>query len=160
MPHAVTSASTRLRHERIEDLQIADVGLRIDAAQLQKLIAGQSGASPDTTGLGQLLQQFLTFKGATVDDYIDTTTAKVDRIKVRFGISIDFDKLGQVFGALGNSGGASASPIPHGQLTVDLDFGLHLYDYGAKITVQKPTVDPNAPELPGGVLGGGLGFGV
>jgi hypothetical protein len=134
--------------------QVEHLQATIDTAQLQKLIAGQSGASPDASGLAQVFLQFITFKGATVDDYVDITTAKIDRLNVHFGISLDFDKLGQVFGALGGSSGASPSSIPHGQLTVNLTFGLHLYDYGATITVQKPTVDPNAPQLPSG--GGGL----
>jgi hypothetical protein len=138
-----------------DGLQVEHFQATLDQGQLEKLISKQLGTSSDSTGLGQLLLQFLTFQGATVDDYVDSATGRIDRLGVRFGITVDFDKLTQAFGALGAGGGGSASSqIPHGQLTVNLDSSVHLYDYGAKISVQKPTVDANAPKLNGG--GGGL----
>lgn len=137
-----------------DGLQVEHFQATIDQSQLQKLITKQLGTSGDSTGLGQLLLQFFTFQGATVDDYVDPATGRIDRLGVRFGITIDFDKLTQAFGALGAGGaGSASSQIPHGQLTVNLDSSVHLYDYGAKISVQKPAVDPNAPKLP---TGGGL----
>ena len=66
----------------------------------------------------------------------------------------DFSKISSLFGA--TPGANLKKTGPGGTLDFDVAVSAHLHDYGAKITIRKPTVDPTAPKPPSGGLFGGL----
>ncbi len=133
----------------VEHLQAA-----IDQNVLDQVLgASVASQSPNLSGLANLFKQFITVKAGTLDVYVDPATANLDRVDMKLQFTFDFSKIATLFG------GASPSPRkggPGGTLDFDVAVGSHLHDYGAKITVTKPTVDPNAPKPPAGGLFGGL----
>ncbi|HEY2705730.1 MAG TPA: hypothetical protein VGL20_18780 [Candidatus Dormibacteraeota bacterium] len=120
----------------------------------QVLGASVASQSPNLGGLANLFKQFITVKAGTLDVYVDPATANLDRVDMKLQFSFDFSKIASLFGG-------SASPAPRkggpgGTLDFDVAVGSHLHDYGAKISIPKPTVDPSAPKPPAGGLFGGL----
>ncbi len=136
----------------VEHLQAA-----IDQNVLDQVLgASVSSQSPNLSGLADIFKQFITVKAGTIDMYVDPATANLDRVDMKLQFSFDFSKIATLFG-----GTASPAPKkkagPGGTLDFDVAVGSHIHDYGAKITVTRPTVDPTAPKPPSGGLFGGLG---
>ncbi|HEX3604942.1 MAG TPA: hypothetical protein VH134_03385 [Candidatus Dormibacteraeota bacterium] len=121
----------------------------------QVLGASVSSQGPNLSGLSDLFKQFITVKNGSLDIYVEPSTGNLDRVDMKLAFSFDFSKIGGLFG------GASPAPKvkkgPNGTLDFDVAVGAHLHDYGAKITITKPTADPTAPKPPTGGLFGGLG---
>ena len=148
--------STQQDGQTVEHLQAT-----LDQSVLQKALS-QAGAQASGTGagqpgqLGQLFTQFFQLQGGTVDAYVLPSNGQLDRVDVSMKVAIDFDRLKQVVGGLaGGSATNAGAQIPGGSLGMTVDVGVHYQDYGAAITVHKPTVDPNAPSIPSnGILGG------
>jgi hypothetical protein len=118
------------------------------------------GASVSTQGsnlnnFSDIFKQFITVKAGTIDVYVDPATANLDRVDMRLQFAFDFSKISGLFGATASP--AAKPKGPGGTLDFDVVVGAHLHDYGAKITVKKPVVDPSAPKPPAGGLFGGLG---
>jgi hypothetical protein len=121
----------------------------------QVLSASVPAQSPNASlsGLADLFKQFITVRAGTLDVYVDPATANLDRVDMKLQFSFDFSKISSLFGGTGSTPRKSG---PGGTLDFDVAVGSHLHDYGAKITVTKPTVDPTAPKPPAGGLFGGL----
>jgi hypothetical protein len=120
----------------------------------QVLGASVSAQSPNLNGFADIFKQFITVKAGTIDVFVDPATANLDRVDMKLQFAFDFSKISSLFGA-------TASPAPKktgpgGTLDFDVAVSAHLHDYGAKITVKKPVVDPSAPKPPSGGLFGGL----
>jgi hypothetical protein len=141
-----------------DGLTVEHLQVTLDSSFLDKALGELGGASSGSNPFGEIFKEFVSFTGGTIDLYVLPDNAGLERESASFAMRLDFDKLRTAFGGLGS--GTSSSGIPGGSLGVSVSVNAHFFDQGAKISVTKPTVDPNAPELPGGVLGGGLGFGV
>ena len=134
---------------------VSDMGTtQIDGMTVEHLRAGIDKSYIDRALAGsqaQQLRRFIDFQGGTVDAYVVPQTGRLDRVNAHLGLSFNLSAL---FGAIG--GQAPPTQLPSGSLGVAVDYSVHLFDYGAKITVTKPTVDPNAPKVPSGGLFGSL----
>ncbi|HEY6377896.1 MAG TPA: hypothetical protein VI316_01825, partial [Candidatus Dormibacteraeota bacterium] len=136
----------------------------IDQSLVGKLIAGAlAGTSAQSKAAGGaqfaallqgLLQQLVHIDSGTADVYVRAGDGRLDRATVVTALTIDLAKAGAILGGLqalspaGKGAGPAAAPaLPGGQVHLDLSLTTHLYDYGAPITVARPTVDPNAPSL-------------
>lgn len=120
----------------------------------QVLGASVASQGSNLSGFADIFKQFITVKGGGLDVYVDPVTANLDRVDMKLQFSFDFSKIATLFG--GTPSAAQKKKGPGGTLDFDVAVGAHLHDFGAKITVKKPTVDPKAPKPPTGGLFGGL----
>jgi hypothetical protein len=128
----------------------------IDQSVLDQVLgASVSSQGGNLNGLSDLFKQFITVRDGTLDVYVDPATANLDRVDMKLRFLFDFSRISNLFGSTPNASAKKAGP--GGTLDFDVAVGAHLHDYGAKITVKKPTVDPTAPKPPTGGLFGGLG---
>lgn len=126
----------------------------IDQTVLDDVLgASVSSQSPNLNGFSTIFKQFITVKSGSIDVYVVPDTGNLDRVDMKLQFDFDFSKISSLFGATPNP---KAQKGPGGTLNFDVAVSAHLYDYGAKITITKPTVDPNAPKPPSGGLFGGL----
>ena len=130
----------------------------VDQNVLDRVLSSSIGGSPNPNGYADIFKQFILVRDGTIDMYVVPSTANLDRVDMKLRFAFDFSKVATLFG-----GGATPVPrrgapaIPAGTLEFDMAVGSHLHDYGARISVQKPAVDPAAPRPPSGGLFGGLG---
>jgi hypothetical protein len=130
----------------------------IDQNILDQVLGASVGPSPNANGFADLFKQFIEVQGGTIDMYVVPATAELDRIDMKLRFAFNFSKISGLFGATATPVPRKGGPtIPGGTLDFDVAVSSHMYDYGAKITVKKPTVDPTAPKPPTGGLFGGLG---
>ena len=123
----------------------------LDQSFLQKAL-GQASQGQSPNPFAGILEQLVHFTGGTIDVWVNQADGSLDRTKVAFNLTFDLDKLSQLLGGLGQgSGGSSSSATPSGSVGIGLDLDFHAHDYGAAVTITKPTVDPSAPKLPGGL---------
>ncbi|MGH7749250.1 MAG: hypothetical protein ACREQ5_31465, partial [Candidatus Dormibacteria bacterium] len=120
----------------------------------QVLGASVSSQGTNLNGFADIFKQFITVKTGTIDVYVDPGTANLDRVDMKLQFSFDFSRISGLFG--GTSPAPKAKKGPGGTLDFDVAVSDHLHDYGAKITIKKPAVDPSAPKPPSGGLFGGL----
>jgi len=109
--------------------------------------------------LGGLIKQVLTVKDGNLDLYVRTQDGLLDATQSTGQFSIDLGKLmGMLMQAFGGQlpAGADASQVG-GTMTLTENVATEYGDYGARISIAKPTVDPTAPKLPSGGLFGNLG---
>jgi len=125
---------------QLDGMTVEHLRAGIDKSYLDKALSGAQG---------QQLRQFIDFQGGTVDAYVVPQTGRLDRVNAHIALTFNLSAL---FGAIGGQ----AAPPQGGNLGVTVDYSVHLFDYGASITITRPTVDPNAPKVPGGGLFGGL----
>ena len=123
--------------------------------------SGTSGASAQILQqLGKIFQQTMTLSNSSVDAYVRQSDGRMDSNDATVNISIDMGKffaaIVQILGSAGQIPSGSAGQIPNvtGTMAVNESVTATYSDYGAKITVAQPTVDPNAPALPSGGLFG------
>jgi hypothetical protein len=113
-----------------------------------------SGQSTEATKqLLQLMSQAMSLKDGSVDAFVRSSDGKLDSSETKATIAIDMGKfmtalLKAIGGAL-PSGPETGIPQVSGSMLISQDAAQSFSDYGAKITVAKPTVDPNASPLPG-----------
>jgi len=121
-----------------------------------KLSAGSGQTSQLFKQLGPLFAQAVSLKDSTIDAFVGTADGRMQSSVSNITLSIDMGKLlgalAQAFG--GQAGGAPGLSGVGGAMVLKEDVTATFSDYGAKISITKPTVDPNAPAFPGG--GGGL----
>jgi hypothetical protein len=142
--------SSRQDGMTVEHLQAA-----IDQNVLDQVLgASVSSQNPNLSGVADLFRKFITVRAGTLDVYVDPATANLDRVDMKLQFSFDFSKIAGLFGATPNP--SVKRKGPGGTLDFDVAVGTHMHDYGARITVPKPTVDPAAPKPPAGGLFGGL----
>jgi hypothetical protein len=127
----------------------------IDQGVLDQVLgASVTSQGSNLNGFSDIFKQFITVRSGSIDVYVDPATANLDRVDMKLQFVFDFSKISSLFGATPNPSVKKAGP--GGTLDFDVAVGAHLHDYGAKITITKPTVDPNAPKPPAGGLFGGL----
>ncbi|HEV7678171.1 MAG TPA: hypothetical protein VGQ42_06350 [Candidatus Dormibacteraeota bacterium] len=117
-------------------------------------VGGSGAADPSAQQFGALIGQMLTVKDGSVDAYVRTADGKLDSSDSKFTIAIDIGKLmnlmlhalGSMTPAPDSSTGATPEiPNISGSMNLSLNAGATFSDYGAKIAITQPTVDPNAP---------------
>jgi hypothetical protein len=113
-------------------------------------VSGSGQSSPAEQQLGGLIGQMLTVKDGSVDAYVRTADGKLDSSDSKFTIAVDLGKLMNLFlhafSGLASPGAATPDiPTISGSMNLTLNAGATFSDYGAKISVTQPTVDPNAP---------------
>lgn len=103
----------------------------------------------------QLVSQAMTVQSGAVDLYVRRSDGRLGAEDTSASLAIDMAKLMQVlaqaFGGqlpLGDASGVSGQMIVKDAVTSTFS------DYGEKVSITKPTVDPNAPSLPSGGLFG------
>jgi hypothetical protein len=127
---------------------------------LNQVLAKLGGSSQTSQQLGQLLQQTMTLKDSSVDAYVRQSDGRMDSNDATVNLSIDMGKffaaIMQILGSAGQlpSGSAGQLPTVTGAMVVKEAVTATYSDYGTKITVTQPTVDPNAPALPSAGLFG------
>jgi hypothetical protein len=116
-------------------------------------VSGSAGSDATAQQFGALIGQMLTVKDGTVDAFVRTADGKLDSSDTRITIAVDLGKLLNLFlhafsGLTPPGAGASSgADIPNvtGSMNLTLNATATFSDYGAKITITQPTVDPNAP---------------
>ena len=127
----------------------------IDQGVLDQVLgASVTSQGQNLNGFSDIFKQFITVRSGNIDVYVDPATANLDRVDMKLQFVFDFSKISSLFGATPSP--TSKKSGPGGTLDFDVAVGAHLHDYGAKITISKPTVDPTAPKPPSGGLFGGL----
>ena len=127
----------------------------IDQSVLDQVLgASVTSQGNNLNGLSDIFKQFITVRAGAIDVYVDPATANLDRVDMKLQFVFDFSKISSLFGATPGANLKKAGP--GGTLDFDVAVSAHLHDYGAKITIRKPTVDPTAPKPPSGGLFGGL----
>jgi hypothetical protein len=121
----------------------------------QVLGASVTSQGQNLNGFSDIFKQFITVRSGNIDVYVDPATANLDRVDMKLQFLFDFSRISSLFGATPNPSAKKTGP--GGTLDFDVAVSDHLHDYGAKITIRKPTVDPTAPKPPAGGLFGGLG---
>ena len=118
-----------------------------------------SGSGAAASGAGQLrdlIKQIISVRSGTVDVYVRTLDGRIESTRSQVVIALDMGKLMSVllhqFGGQIPSG--SALPQVSGSMLMTVSGTDRFSDYGASISVAKPTVDPNAPGFPS-LFGGG-----
>jgi hypothetical protein len=121
-------------------------------------IGGTGQISQQMQQLAALMVQAMQLKNGSVDAYVRSTDGRMDSMDTHATIAIDMGKflsaLMQAFGGSLPPGAAGSLGDVSGGLTITEAATQQYSNYGAKVTVTKPTVDPNAPTLPGGGLFG------
>jgi hypothetical protein len=114
----------------------------------------KAGGSAEAQQLGQVFAQLFQVKDGGMDVYVRTADGKLDSSDTRLTMSFDIGKLMQLFaGALGGSAQVPPDAVT-GAMSLAETGTATFTDYGAKIQVTKPTVDPSAPKLSTGGLFG------
>jgi hypothetical protein len=117
--------------------------------------AGSGQSDPQMQQVMQLFSQVMSIRNASADAYVGTADGYLRGEDVHATIAMDMGKLIRVLSqAFGGSlpGSEDASSVG-GAMVMSEAVTTNYSDYGSRITVTKPTVDPKAPSLPGG---GGL----
>jgi hypothetical protein len=127
----------------------------IDQNVLDRVLSASVGSSPNPTSYADIFKQFIAVRDGTMDMYVVPSTADLDRVDMRMRFAFDFSKVATMFGAA-TAPRRGAAGMPGGTLEFDMAVGSHFHDYGAHLTVHRPTVDPRAPRPPSGGLFGGL----
>ena len=137
--------------EQMDSLQTEHYQVPLDQSFLQKAL-GQATQGQSQNPFASVIEQLVQFTGGSIDVWVNQADGSLDRSKVVFTLSFDLDKLSQLFGGLSQgSGGNSSSATPSGSVGIGLNLDFHPHDYGTAVTITRPTVDPSAPKLPGGL---------
>ncbi|HXA27316.1 MAG TPA: hypothetical protein VN193_01095 [Candidatus Angelobacter sp.] len=117
-----------------------------------------------TGQLGQMMQQLstlitqaMTLKDGSVDAYVRSADGRMDSMDTHVVIAIDMGKfMAALMQAFSSQAPSAMGTLPNvsGSLTIAETVTEQFSNYGAKVTITKPNVDPNAPTLPGGGLFG------
>jgi hypothetical protein len=108
--------------------------------------------------LGQLLQQLgpaltnaIQIKDGTVDAWVRQSDGKLDAMDTHMSMAIDMGTfikaIAQAFGGQIPSGDQSQINAISGAMTMVISSSQTYSNYGEKVSIEKPTVDPNAPTL-------------
>lgn len=97
----------------------------------------------------QLFREVFTLQKSAVDIYVRDVDGRVESMDTAATMAIDMGKLMRT--VLNNLGGQGAPGLDlnaiTGSVLMNMTMEARFSDYGAKITVAKPPVDPNAPGL-------------
>jgi hypothetical protein len=133
----------------------------IDQSLIGKLFAGalaQGAAKTNTevppqvaSMLHGFLQQLVHIDSGTADAYVRSDDGRLDRATLTTSLTVNLANLGSILGGLQSLGttdhAATAVPqgsLPGGQVHANIAVDAHLYDYGALITVTRPSVAATA----------------
>jgi len=109
--------------------------------------SGSGGAAAAANQFRGLIKQIMSVRSGTVDAYVRTLDGRVESATSHVVIALD---MGRLMSTLMQSFGGRIPPgttLPHvtGSMLMTVDGTDRFSDYGARITVSKPTVDPDAP---------------
>ena len=135
--------------QHVEHLQ-AHLNANYMNDMLNKVTGSGSGAQ-SLQQAAELFKNVVTIGANTIDVYVRTSDGRVESVDTDMTMSFDMAKFvslltGQLGGAIPPGGGAGDVS---GAMVMKITGTDRFTDYGARITVSKPTVDPNAPGLPG-----------
>jgi hypothetical protein len=131
----------------------------IPADYVQKQIGNVGG----TGQLGKMIQQLgsvmagaMKVRDGALDAYVRQSDGRLDSMEAHMTVAIDMQKfLEALMQALGGSlppGAAGSVSGVSGTLNMNVVSNQTFSNYGEKVTIEKPTVDPKAPA-PSGLLG-------
>ena len=142
--------------QRVDHLS-AMLGSDYISSVLNKVTGSGSGADA-IKAIAGLLKDVFTIRDATLDVYVRDVDGRVEAVSSHMTMAMDMGKfVAKLIGQYGGRPGAgSGLGNVTGALVMKITGTNNFSDYGAKITVTKPTVDPNAPSLPN-IFGGSGG---
>ena len=110
---------------------------------------GSGSAAAAMQQVRTLFAQVITISTSSLDIYVRTLDGRIEATDMHAVMSLDMGKLvslltGQYGGRIPS--GSHVSDVS-GAVVLTLSGTTRFTDYGAKIAVSKPTVDPNAPSL-------------
>jgi len=119
---------------------------------VNKVLSQMSGGA-EMQQLAQLFAQVMTVRSGGVDLYVRHSDGRLDSENTDATIAVDMAKLVSVLAqAFGGQLPVDASGVS-GAMVLKEAAGVSFSNYGGKISISRPTVDPNAPGLPGGASG-------
>ena len=142
-----SSDITDVGPDTVDGVQTEHLHANLDQSYLSKSLDKVFGST--TAQYGSLLRAALPavhLDRGSVDEWVDTD-AHIRRQMSDARISID---LGKLFAAIEQQLGQALPPgqtLPTGTYAMTIQATVDYRDFGAKITVTKPAVDPNAPTL-------------
>lgn len=139
--------------QRVEHLQ----GI-LGPDYLDKVMAKMGAGSGLMQRVFQVAKDAIAVQGGTLDAYVRTEDGRLDEMDTDARFALD---MGRMMAALmrsfgGQLPGGNGVPAVSGLARMSESLTATFSDYGAKITVSKPAVDPNAPGL-GPMFGGSTG---
>jgi hypothetical protein len=128
---------------------------------LSDLFSRATGTGAVGSGLGQLARLFaeaVDISAGTADLFVRSADGLLEADDFTADFSVDMARLAHLLiSELGAKvPGDSRIGDINGTLRATETSSTRFSDYGAHITVSKPTVDPNAPGLPSNLFGGGM----
>lgn len=116
-------------------------------------VLSQMNGGAQAQQFAQLFAQVMTVRSGGVDLFVRHSDGKLDAENTDATIAIDMGKLLAVLAqAFGGQLPIDASGVS-GAMVLKEAGGVTFSNYGEKISISKPAVDPNAPGLPGGAGG-------
>lgn len=117
---------------------------------------GSGSAAAAMQQFRSLIAQVTTVSASSLDVYVRTLDGRVEATDMHAVMSLDMGRLVALLTSRYGGGIPSGSHVSDitGAMVLTLSGTDRFTDYGAKITVSKPAVDPNAPSLQN-IFGGG-----
>jgi hypothetical protein len=133
--------------QRVEHLRAT-----LGPSYLNDLLAKISGSGSGAAAVQQLrdfIKQVIQLNDGTLDVYVRTLDGRVEDVDSNVTMSLDMGKLISMLLNQYSGQIPSGSRVPQvsGLVVMKVTGSDRFSDYGAKITVTKPTVDPNAPGI-------------
>ncbi len=120
-------------------------------------VSGSGAGASAAQQMGRLFSQVISIRSGGIDAFVRTSDGRLESTVTHVVMAMDMQKLiSLLMSAFGgqlpaNSGVGNVS----GSLAMTVDSTSKFSGYGSKITVTKPSVDPNAPSLPSNLFGSG-----
>jgi hypothetical protein len=116
-------------------------------------VLGQMNGGAQAQQFAQLFAQVMSVRSGGVDLYVRHSDGRLDAENTDATIAIDMGKLMAALAqAFGGRLPVDASGVS-GSMVLTEAANATFSDYGEKVGISKPTVDPNAPGLPSGAGG-------
>lgn len=116
-------------------------------------VLGQMNGGAQAQQFAQLFAQVMSIRNGGVDLFVRHSDGRLDSENTQATIAIDMAKLMSVLAqALGGQLPSDASGVS-GAMLVSETATSTFSNYGEKVSISKPAVDPNAPGLPSGAGG-------
>jgi len=119
---------------------------------ISKVLSQMNGGA-QAQQFAALFAQVMTVKNGSVDLFVRHSDGKLDAANTSATLAIDMARLiGALAQAFGGQLPIDASGVS-GSLVLSEAVSSTFSNYGEKVSISKPTVDPNAPGLPSGAGG-------
>lgn len=128
-------------------------------SRMMSRIGGSGSGAAAMQQLASLFKEVLSVRNGTVDVYVRDLDGRVEAMDTNMTMAMDMGKfmamLMQQYG--GQLGTGNRMPDVTGSLLMTVKGSNRFSDYGARFSISKPAVDPNAPSLPSNLFFGGGG---